>query len=312
MLNKIFVCVLAFTCHTISSLGQDDKKIDEFPFQVLYAEYCTNKEGRSIKNFDFLSINDAFKISAGGSITLIHYTGLPIEIKKDTFILIKALQEVIVPPTKEEKKKNNKREVVSNISRPKIQNLLALSWESVADKKTYEVICESAIDIQCPFEIDHKIFVDGDLNIKWEQTKTNNFNIELTTIFNEEIRSFSTQTNELRIDSLTIHKILKDNYDAIVLKVSGDREPPYLFLTVITKYPFSDFNFDFKCNTKSASMALLLGYYLEFYGIDSKEVSRYYYERATQLSDKEFFSTMLQNFNMRTPFWLQFATEALK
>jgi hypothetical protein len=295
-MRTVFVFIV-IGCSTWT-FGQKSDNNAFTPFQVVFSDSCINKIGNPVKNFELLSVDEVIHVK--GQISLIHETGIPIEFGKDTIIQLRWLHEKITPPTIPKNKKSKNTGYV--VTRPKIERLLLTEGKQALDL-AYGLCsdCHYEIKIICPYVVNNKIFVAGDLDIMWQSIEQDSFKIELKTIFDDEVLSSIILGTELHLDSATINRLLdKEGY--LDLTIRTVEKSMYLGGALISKYPFPG-QIEFNCDTKSAPIALLIGYFLEMKGKPLRDKAESYYKLATSLSKDSFFKDMLDNFYKRKSFY---------
>lgn len=281
-----------------------------YPFQVIAADRATKSNGQELKSFDLLSLNDAITVRDGGIVSMLHYNGIPLEFSNDTTIIVALLHGIVDPPRppKSPEKKTRKTkstEEVKVLNRPNLESLLITEWKVLYEKMSYSI--NASHDVQYSIQLieppapTRRAFVRGDACFKWEppdKPEWNDFSLELTTIFDEPIKSLSVNTNELHLDSAELSRIFGEHEDFIV-NIQNPHYDMYQGSFVVSQFKFKGIPYPYNCNSNSATVALLTGFVLEMYTREHNK-AEVYYERAASLSEVPFFKDMLTNYHKRS------------
>jgi hypothetical protein len=288
-----YILFLAAASLYFSATAQIVVSNNSDPFQVLYASGAKNKVGNDLKSLDPISIDENISVSPGGSLALIHYSGWPIEIKNDTTISIKALQDILEKPN-EVKRKEGK---TIYPMRPSIEKLFESTRMLRRAKSSMRYACNdcgSGFRLTYPPMIDRTVYFLDQLCVKWESPSTK-YKIRITTMFDDFIDSLSIDKNEISFSGDDMKRLMGTE-DVLLFKIDDIGRPMRNGTLLIRKFSFPGVEFPFPCEIKNALHALMAAYYFEMVAYDSLPTAEKYYKLATQLSDDEFFKKMLNNF----------------
>jgi hypothetical protein len=271
----------------------DEKNL---PFQVIIAENVENNQGKQINSLDLIPIDDIVTIRQGGFLAMINYFGLPIEIESDTTIIIKELQKAF------DLLDGSKTGKVNHSRRPDISYLFIADGD-LARKHRLAMTggcsdCDFDLELIYPPKNGNDIFFSGDLCLRWHSTGSNNYVIKLTNVFDEQIETYASATNELKIDSAEITAMI-NREEALMLYIKDATTNKTSMNGVIKKFPSNTVTFPYECASQQATYALITAFFLEIGPRDFPKSAGAYYRLAAELSDKKFFKTMLENFNER-------------
>ncbi len=281
---------------TFGSSAQNANSVKKFPFQVLYAENAKDKNGQVLKSLDLVSVSDVLTVSENGTLSLIHYSGFPIETSGDTIIIIvKGLQDLIVDPGQK-----------SNLytSSPDLGRLFIMDSKLVKKRVIpfkYDCSdCESKLKIIYPpnFNMLGLDFKD-DLCFTWMPNKSKSYRVEIKTMFEEPLDTIVVTSNELRLNNQEFKILRKEENHmlAFISDLENKHHSPYV---VLKKSQLNTLEFPYACNLKKATFALMAGLYIETLSKNYLVEAEKYFELATELSDKSFYKEMLANFRKRT------------
>jgi len=294
---RLLITIL-FLGQLIETLGQkpyDDKNL---PFQVVYAENVYNDEGQKVNNLQLIPVNEVLTIRQGGFLSMIHYFGFPIEFEGDTTINIEEIQTQF-----DLLKLGKKKWKYSELRRPSIEYLFIDDGKQGRKNK----LSSTGACHDCNFDLDivyppkyktSEIMFDNDLCIVWQSTNSNKYEVEVKNMFDEKIKTYSSTTNELKIDKEEINA-LADKEKALFFRIKDINSKNVSDVTIVRKFPLNTFDFPFSCAPQKATYSLIAGFYLEMFPVDHIKEAETYFKLATELSDKQFFKTMLDNFNKR-------------
>jgi hypothetical protein len=284
---------------TIDSFGQKVNYDVVRPFTILYAENTNNGLGRIVKSLETVDIDDVLTIQNGGTLSLIHYTGFPIEINKDTTLVIRALQNAIVPVDEKKKKRVYSRTLVE----PSIEHLFIS--KAIEGRKHKLQITGACMDCSFNLEIiypprfvEQTLNYSGDLCIKWRPNTTESYKLSILNSPKDLIKTYSTTKNELTIKNEHLKGQSKLGNDLILIisdTVSRQSYGPLNF----KEFSNDKLEYPYPCDIKKASYALMAGLYLELSPRDYFEEAEKYFILATNLSEKQFYKDMLDNFRKR-------------
>ncbi len=299
---RLLITIL-FLGQLIETLGQkpyDDKNL---PFQVVYAENVQNNEGQEVNNLQLISVNEVLTIRQGGFLSMIHYFGYPIEFEGDTTINIKKIQTQF-----DLLKRGKKKEKYSYLRRPNIEYLFITDGKQ---GRKYKLSSTGACH-DCNFDLEiiyppkfktSEIVFSNDLCITWQSTNSNNYEVEVKNLFDENIKTYSSTTNELKIDKEEINALI-DKDKVLLLQIKDINSNNVSDFTILRKFPSSTFDFPFSCAPQKATYALIAGFYLEISARDYIKEAETYYKLATELSDKQFsrqcWKTLIRDDNDKT------------
>ena len=285
-----YILTILTILQTVDAFGQKINNDLILPFQILYAENTKNRMGQNVKSLDMVGIDEVLTIENGGTLSLVHYTGFPIEINNDTTLVVRHLQNAIVPVGKKEKKKK----YLETLVEPSIEHLFIS--KAIEGRKHKLQITGACMDCNFDLEIiypprftEQTPNYSGDLCIKWRAADSNNYKVQM---LNTSDRSYSSTKNELTIeDPMTEKELVFMITDMTTGKNSG--------AFVFKKYVQESLEYPYPCEIKKASFALMAGLYLELSPRDYFEEAEKYFILATNLSDRQFYKDMLDNFRKR-------------
>jgi hypothetical protein len=271
----------------------DDKRL---PFQILFADNVENKKGQPVKSFDLISINDILIVGQGGYLSMVHYFGYPIEIDRDTTINIKEIQKEF-----ELLKYGKRHEKYSNLKRPYIK-YLSITDNETGRKSKFKITqpCHYCYDFEIiypPKYRTNEIPFDSDLCLKWEPTDSKSYQIELKNMFDDSLMTYTSTTNEIKLDNKAF-KDLIDRERVLLLRIKDGSKNRASDISIIRKIN-SKYKYPYSCEPRTATDALLAGFYIEVAQGNHDSEAENYYKLAVELSDRQFFKTMLENFIKR-------------
>jgi hypothetical protein len=298
-MRQLLLILIIVKCS--SCIGQDASL--DFPFQVLYSDGTKNKAGKEIKSLDMVSINEVLTIKQNGTLSLIHYNGLPIQIDNDTTINIKELQETIEIPQREKSKKGKKSSL--DPTRPNIERLFISDSELAKKDKQSRTArtgmcfdCDNDLEVIYPPRLSNSLYFKGGLCLEWRTSGSKRYRIEIKNIFGEFIDSISVSTNKLFIADKEFKEIMKNEEIASITIL--DLENSRLRNGgVLKKYYYGKLEFPYSCQIDKATYAVMTGLYLEMLRWDYHSEAEKYYELATKLSDRTFYKIILEKFRQR-------------
>jgi|GEM_PF-2097491 len=287
---RYILTILAFFL-VINSSAQKVKDIPIQPFTVLYAENAKNASGRILKSLDGVRMDEVLTVETGGTLSLVHATGFPVEITKDTTLIIQSLHNAIDLTVEKDKKKTWRRIVPLSVDH------LFISKGIEARKHRLQITGHCAdcnFDLEIiypPAFVSQPVYYTGPVCIKWKPTN-NAYTINVLTDSKKVIKTYRTSTPELVIEAQLLSDA--DNSIRVVLSDSvTTRHLPVKAFAANLEYPYP-------CDIRKASFALMAGLYLELhprhdYTADAEK----YFILATQLSDVPFYREMLDNYRKR-------------
>jgi hypothetical protein len=292
---KFILCLifLGFSFATWSQKPRDDSNVT---FQVIFAENVQNTQGKKISSLDIISVDEMLTIGQSGFLAMINCYGYPIEIRGDTIISMLDIQ-MPFELLQENKTKRN------NYLREADIRFLFIKDRELAQKSRLELggacsDCDFDLELIYPPKFNYRdIFFTGDLCISWHPTRSNNYKIKLTDLFDEPVETYISTTNELRIDSAEMASLINGNEKGLVLYISdGEKEQ---MSGVIRQFPSLVLKNPYSCAPAKATYALMMAINLETGPRDFPKSAGMYYKLAAALSDNKFFKTMLENYNKR-------------
>lgn len=285
----------------ITGAGYSQKKQSEtfFPYQIIYAEQVKNTRGQEIKSLDLISMQDTLIISNGGFLSMIDQTGFPIEIKKDTSLVIVELYRLFYPLDK--KRKNTK---VNYTLRPYIEYLFIS--EGPQGRKfllsQHGVIADGGgPDLEVfypPLNKSIVIIFKDDLCIKWRPGGSDDYEVSIRNSFDEPLKTYYFTTNEMTLKADEL-KSLKRKESLLLITIKDRKTNNSSFQYGIKEFENTKIEYPYSCTIQKATHALMVAFQLETSRYDYKKEAEQYFKLAAQLSDKEFFKTMLSNFYNR-------------
>jgi hypothetical protein len=282
---------LSFT--TWAQKPSDEKNL---PFQVIFAENAENKQGKQINSLNLIPADQILTIRQGGFLSMAHYFGLPIEFQGDTTINIKDLQKAF------DLLQRSKPDPF-HYSRLDISYLFIADGE-LAQKKRLAMTgacqhCDFDLELLYPPKYRSDIFLTGDLCLRWHSNGSNTFVIKLTNVFDDELETYTSTTNELEIDSAEITAMF-DKEQILLLRIIDENTHKISRDVLVRKFPSNTVPYPYQCaSQRAATYALMTAFDLETGPRDFPKWAAQYYRLAAELSDKPFFKTMLDNFNKR-------------
>ncbi len=293
-----YIITILTLLQTINSFGQRINNDLIQPFQILYAENTKNKLGQTVKSLDRISIDDVLTIENGGTLSLVHYTGFPIEIDKDTTLVIKGLQNLLVPPEEKQKKKNQIRKLVE----PSIEHLFIS--KAIEGRKHKLQITGSCMDCHFDLEIIYPprftaqtLNYSGDICIKWRPTDSKTYKVEVLNTPKILAKTYSTTENELTIETNLIAG--QNGIKNLILIISDSLSRVNYGPIKFKEFSKVGLEYPYPCDIKKATYALMAGLYLELSPRNYFDEAEKYFILATKLSDKQFYKDMLDNFKRR-------------
>lgn len=287
----LFLLIQATTSY--SQKGDDSKNL---PFQVILADNVTDSRGRKVENLDLISINDQLTIGKGGILAMMHYSGFPIEIERDTIIKMIDLQKEFVL-LKHDKKRDK------YFMRPNIEYLFINDSKQGRKAKLGMTgachDCNTLVEITYPPIISGgSVLTQANLCLEWESYESNSYQVDLKNLFDKNLKTYKLSGNTLFISESEI-KELFDGNEGLLISISNLTDEQNSMLLGIKRFPSELIDFPFKCKPDKATYALITGFYMETSLLGNLAKSEEYFRLATELSDKDFFKEMLENFLKR-------------
>jgi hypothetical protein len=292
-MKYIIITIVLTILQQLSCFGQTTISDNSSPFQVLYATETTNKEGQYLKSLDMVSIDEVLSIGKGGTLSLIHYSGFPIEINKDTSVTIRKLQEILEVPEESRKVKGK----IVYPTRPEIGRLFGSDRKSRRGNAVMSAChdCDLGLRIIYPPKNNkRRIRFEDQLCLKWK-SNSENYKIRITNIFEELIDSLSVHNSELVLSSETLAKLFEKD-DILLLKIEDIKNPMLSGTVTLSKYSSTPLDFPYPCELTKATFALMTAFYLEMKPWDALDEAEKYYTLATELSKENFYIEILEKF----------------
>jgi hypothetical protein len=295
MMIKKIIClfVIAMTKPVSGLHAQSAKGLESFPFQVIFAKDVKNGKGDNITALDLISANESLIIQENGELAMVHYFGFPVEFHGDTTISASALQEEFIALAEVS------GELSMSRNRPGIEYL----FKREDDRKILATSsCHSCnYDMEIIYPPRHHsraIFLDNELCIEWRTTGSDNYTIEIKTVFDDSVATFYSSTNKLTISAEDVKRMLKHDsiLHCVIKDESSKRESE---ITVMRGFGPQRIDYSFSCSVEKASYALMTAYFLEVSQRSYSKEAEDCYVLATQLSNQDFYDQMLDNFRER-------------
>jgi hypothetical protein len=286
----VLLALLSLTCFA----QKKEPTNNAAAFQVLYANETTNNAGELVKSLDLISVNEVLTVRNGGAVSLIHYSGFPIEIKKDTVINIKALQNLLQKP-------GDITVIRGKIEYPDGPELEKLFGPARDRRRTMSLWachdCNHLPIVYPPLTERRRLSVniDADLCLKWKSS-SRDFKITITTLFEDSIETRSVHNSELTLTPETLAKIFENETLVWVRIEDMTNSMGEVGVLTLEKLSAKELGSPYPCNLTGATAAVMTGYYLETSGWNSLDDAEKYYVLATELSDNKIFDKILQKF----------------
>jgi hypothetical protein len=264
-------CVLVMA--TSSSFAQKPKK---FPFQVIDSKNSYTSKGTSIKRFDFLRRET---VTVNGYLHIVHHYGYPFTFEGDTIVNLKSLDEELTSVS-----------YPIAMSRPPIEKLFGTDPFGAA---VYAIHDYNPLFVYPPPQTNLVHNEAEDLCLRW-QAGSKSYRLDIKSLYDDSLRTYFVDTNQFTLPS-TLFPELKTDLNMLILSITLDNKRQ----SDISCRLLKDTNIEglFRCDVKSASEALLIGYYNE--NVSLLNEAQQYYELATQASDHEVFKEALNHFKNR-------------
>jgi hypothetical protein len=117
-------------------------------------------------------------------------------------------------------------------------------------------------------------------------------------VFDDKIRSYTSTTNDLRIDENEIEMLIGKE-KALLFQIKDMETNRTSNQYILRRFPSDLVDFPYLCTPEKATYALIAGFYHEMSRDDHIKEAEKYFKLATELSNKEFYKTMLDNFKKR-------------
>lgn len=292
---KPFFLIVFFLIQGLTSSAQKGNDKD-LPFQIILAENVSDSKGRKVENLDLISIDDQLIIGKSGILALMHYSGFPIEIERDTIIKMIDLQKEFAL-LKHDKKRDK------YFMRPNIEYLFINDSKQGRKAKLGMTgachDCNNLVEITYPPIISGgSVLTQGNLCLEWESYESNSYQVDLKNLFDKNLKTYKSSENTLFISESEIKELFVGNKD-LLISISNLTDEQSSMLLGIKRFPSELIDFPFKCKPDKATYALITGFYMETSLLGNLAKSEEYFRLATELSDKEFFKQMLDNFLKR-------------
>lgn len=283
-------------------------------FQVLYAEKASLSNGTPLKNLDKL-LDGTIHVADSGYLVLIHETGIPLEFSRDTTIKLNEIHRILDPPMRDrEKKKINRSEVF--VIRHSYQRTIGLDYLLITNYAKARITqlsrtgtcmdCSPNEGIQYPPLIGRRVYFDDDVKIIWNLRHLTNkpeplseFAVRFKNLLDDELRSIKVVGNKLILSKSEMIELMKGEPNVIFF-VTDSYEHGLPGGVVMSPFYTKALRFPYSKEIKTASAALMAGYFYELASSGASSEAQSHYELATQLSDKQFYKEMLSNYLKRS------------
>jgi hypothetical protein len=268
------------------------------PFQVIYAENVEDSKGQAVKQLDIIPIHEVLTVRERGFLSMVHYLGFPVQIDSDTSITIADLDTQLTPV-----EKTRRDAKYTNAARPNIAYLFVSEGKAARRMKLSDTgachDCNFDLEIIYPprYNAGHVLY-KGDLCLTWQNTNASIYEVEIENFFGDKLKTYTSNTNSLRIDRVDLQELRKDGEDLLlrIKDLNTNKASVYFILKELT----TDLvDFPYPCSIDKATTALMVGHYLEMSPRDYSNEAEKYFILAAALSDNEFYKTMLDNFKKR-------------
>ena len=293
---KVLLVILIFGS-LATAVAQKRTNGRGLPFQVIYAENVKDRKGKEIKQLDLIPNDGALTIGENGFLSMIHHLGFPIEFSGDTTIEIEQINASLTK-TKEE----FKRRSYYYRDTPDIEYLfLSNAKDARKTKLSATGACHDCYTdlevIYPPRNPSNLVFYKDDLCVTWQSTGAVKYVIQITNVFDDSLRTYTSATNSLMIPGADLDRI-EENEQMILLRIT-DSSTNKASSAILWELSLDNLDFPYPCSIEKPTQALIAGFYLEMSPRDYTKEAEKYFEMATKLSDKEFYKTMLANFRKR-------------
>jgi hypothetical protein len=268
-------------------------------FQVLYAEKASLSNGTILKSLDPL-LDETIHVADSGYLVLIHEMGIPLEFYGDTTIVLSEIHSILNPKPKQ-----------MGSSYRRSVGVDRLFTSQVADAKKYRLNPASAIHDDrlihtiYPPLINSRIYFDDDVKIVWQSNFPGiQIEVKLLNFFDEELASYKMDDPVVLISKDQLNSEKKHccilSFGRFDEEQKGRKRLTQEYSVIISPFYTNKINFPYSAEIKTAAAALMAGYFYEIAKWGASAEAQSHYELATQLSDKQFYKDMLNNYLKRT------------
>lgn len=274
-----------------------------YPFQVLYAENAKSSDGKILKSMDMVSIHESIKIENEGSIVLIHRSGFPIEINKDTIIRINELDEVISPPFSGKSRLKKEKNIQWVWSRGIAIDFLLISDKILANKRKLSSLGlvsdqNENMEIIYPPMSTRQVNFSNDFYVRWRPLGKENYSVEIKDMYDSVLSVITTNKSELKIPEIEMREIMKSK-DMLLFTLKELKSKTVSNTFLVKEFDLKGIPNPYPSEIVKPSSALLMGFFLEISFWDYSKTAEEYYILATKLSSKKFYQDMLANYYSR-------------
>lgn len=282
-------------------------------FQVLYAEKASLSNGTILKSLDPL-LDETIQVADSGYLVLIHETGIPLELSGDTIISLIQLRTLLDPPQSETSRKRLNKNLIP--LRHSYQRSIGIDYLTLLNpaeagktklsRTGYSADSHPTEGVKYPPLINGRIYFDDDVKIIWDaqlfvsQTSLQNgFKVRFKNLFDDLIRIIDVEGRELILSEREISEIMSKDKN-IILYITDTFVHGMPKGIIMSPFYTKAIQFPYSKEIKTASAALMVGFIFETTSPHNSVEAKPYYELATQLSDKQFYKDMLNNYLKRT------------
>lgn len=272
--------------------SQENQNNYDFPFQVIYATESFRSSREQIDSLNFLSLNDTITVNEKGLISLMHYSGLPIEFSGDTTFTVKLLNQIV---SGDEKKRQANKHYRPNINLLYISNPRERRKERLSSRGACHDCNLNLYIINPPHHPSEPIHYSTELNIEWISSNSDNYDIKIFNMNLDTLAIFTAKTNKMCIENIdSLSKTAKNGFLLLSISDSVHTSSPVLVKSFERKfdYPFG--------LVKNATAALILALKTEIFYQQLPEQTLAYYQLASELSEHAFFNRILSNYVSRS------------
>lgn len=282
---------------SFSALAQTEKKDDKknYPFQVIYAEGVTNSKGVALTSLDFVHQSDRLTVNQKGFLSMVHFLGFPIEVEGDTIVNVRQVREAMTPVKLKPKEIKYRR-------RPNIDLLFSSNPNDRSKLFPPCHDCGTEMEVLYPPVIQgsfSSVYYRGDLCLSWETTTASKYVVSMSNIFGDRVKVDTVKEARWTIPAREMDEMMGN--ERVMLFESHDiASPSNSFPVVIEAYPESITEFPYPCAITKATYALTAAMYIESVRGKNDNEAEKFFRLAIQLSDRNFFKLMLENFLKRS------------
>lgn len=267
-------------------------------FQVLYAEKASLNNGTPLKSLDKL-LDETILVADSGYLVLIHETGIPVEFSGDTAVSLIELHSVLDPPKKKDVSTYQESYGISVLFLSNPAELMKFRLNPM--KACHD--CGPTYPIIYPPLINNRIYFKDSVKILWaHKFGSENVKATIKNVFDEDLKTYVTKDKLILIAG---RELKSQGIDCVVSFTSFAESGKRIKNEITQGYLISPFysdkiDFPYSAEIKTAAAALMAGYFYEIakWGVSAE--AQVHYELATQLSDKQFYKDILNNYLKRT------------